>query len=311
MTEFKQMRPRAPFNYFGGKGAMTAKLMQLVPQDCYLYCEPFAGAASLLFARDQVPIEVLNDLNKEIVNFYRVLQNKSLFDDLRHRIFWTPYAKAELSRAIETLDDPNASDVDRAWAYFVCLNMGMSGIKPRNASEWGRSFSISGGFSLVTNSWTMRQYMLDFWRMRLANVQIDCRDAIDCIQYWDRDDAVFYVDPPYVLNTRVSKKVYDVEQDDHFHQRLVDCLLSVKGAVVLSGYATDIYKPLEENGWERIGFVTAAHASVKHRKSRVIGAGNARKNAKRIEYVWRNPKAIDMANYKDEEYINSNGLFDI
>lgn len=284
-------RLRAPVQWFGGKGNMVAKLRTLVPPGGQPYCEPYCGAASLFFSRDPAPVEVLNDLDREMVNLYRCLQDRETFDELRHRLMWTPYARAELARAIGIRDSGEGTPVDRAWAFFVTQNMGMGGKPPKTSGDWGRTFTICRGMACAPNSWLMRLSMLDAWRWRLAGVHIDCRDAIEVVRYWDTPEAVFYLDPPYHHERRVNRDIYAVEPGHDHHLRLVETLLSVKGAAVLSGYAHPVYEPLVEAGWRRIDFETVCHAAARTRNSGLQGLGSARAKVKRIETVWINPQA--------------------
>lgn len=286
-------RLRAPFRYFGGKGQMLAKLSTIVPDGGKPYCEPFCGAASLFFSRDPAPVEVLNDLDGDLVNFFRVMQDRNTYEELRHRINWTPYARDEFARAlaVEQHDD----QITRAWAFFVRKNMGMSGVS-KTIGNWGRTVMSNGGMSSETNKWVMRQSMLDAFRMRIMHAQIDNRCAIDVIRYWDNDDAVFYCDPPYIHSTRSSSDDYSVEQDDDFHHRLVAALLECKGAVVLSCYDHPAYQPLNEAGWVRHDFSTSAYAAGRVKGSGLKGAGSAKSRVPRTETVWMNPKAVEQNN---------------
>jgi len=290
----KHERLRSPFQWFGGKGNMIAKLMPLIPRGGQPYCEPYAGAASLFFSRDPAPVEVLNDLDCRIVNLFRVMQNKYQFNELKHRIAWTPYARSEFARALDILNDGSDDPVERAWAFFVSQNQGFGGAA-KSIGSWGRTFISSGGMASTTNGWVMRQSMMDAWRWRLMRCQIDNRDALDVIRYWDNPNAVFYLDPPYHLDTRVSKNVYAIEQDHDHHAALVSLLMSVQGAVVLSGYDHPVYAPLAESGWEVIRFDTACHAAGRTRNSGLQGAGSLLKKVPRTEVVWRNPRAVEMA----------------
>ena len=168
---------RAPFRWFGGKGQMLTKLLPLIPSGGRPYCEPYAGAASLFFARDPAPVEVLNDMDDRIVNLFRVLQDRERFEELRHRVMWTPYARAEFGRALDILKTGTDDPVERAWAFFVALNQGFGG-KASTIGDWGRTFVSSGGMADTTNRWIMRQTMMDAWRWRLVRCQIDNRDAL-------------------------------------------------------------------------------------------------------------------------------------
>jgi len=288
-------RLRAPVQWYGGKGNMIAKLMRHVPLGGRPYCEPYMGAASLFFARPPAPVEVLNDLDGDLVNLFRCLQDKETFAELKHRLLYTLYSRAEFARAIEILYDPSVTDpVLRAWAFFVALNQGFSGKKPSSIGDWRRTFTTGRGCAYTTNEWMMRLSMLDDWHLRLLCVQIDCRDALEVIRYWDNPEAVFYVDPPYYPDTRADQDAYSVEADHEHHVRLVETLLQCQGAVVLSGYDHPVYAPLAEAGWTVTRYATACHAVGHIRTSKLLGAGAARALAPRTEVVWANPRAVEL-----------------
>jgi len=274
---------------------MVAKLTLLVPSGGKPYCEPFCGAASLFFSRQPAPVEVLNDLDGDVVNVFRCLQNKDTFEELRHRLMWTPYARAEFERALETLKEPSADKITRAWAFMVARNQGFSGLAD-TVGRWGRAFVSTLGAARTTNRWVMRLCMLDAWRWRLMRVQIGCRDALEVIKYWDNHDAVFYCDPPYVHETRVkgATNVYAHEMSEEQHRALVDTLLNVSGAVVLSGYEHPVYWPLENAGWERTEFKTSCHAASRGRGTAIRGEGAATSLVPRTEIVWRNKRAVEL-----------------
>jgi DNA adenine methylase len=282
----------APILWFGGKGRMIAKLMKHVPSGGRPYCEPYMGAASLLFARPPAPVEVLNDLDGDLVNLFRCLQNPQTFAELRHRLLYTLYARSEYCRAVDILNDPSVSDpVMRAWAFFVGHNLGMSG-RVQGASSWGRAFTSKCGIADTTNRWMMRLSMLDEWHRRLLAVQIDNRDALEVIRYWDRPDAVFYVDPPYHPSTRIDKNIYAAETNHEQYVELVRTLLACQGAVVLSGYDHPVFAPLADAGWRKTRYTTVCHAAGRVRNSGLQGEGAARRKVPRTEVVWANPKAV-------------------
>lgn len=287
-------RLRAPIVWVGGKGRMVSKLVPLIPAGGRPYVEPFMGAASLFFAREPAPVEILNDIDGELVNLFRCLQDRSAFDELRHRLMWTPYARAEYARALEIRRSGTGTPVDRAWAYFVVQNMGMGGFRNTTIGSWGRTFTTSGGMADTTNRWLMRLSMLDAWHWRLMRVQIDQRDAIEVIQYWDNRDAIFYVDPPYHPDTRVTQDCYLSEPHADYHDRLVEVLLAAQGAVVVSGYDHQIYRRLDEAGWVRHEWRTACSAAGRVRGSRLRGAGAALAMVPRTEVAWQNPRAIEL-----------------
>jgi len=276
---------RAPFRYFGGKGHMLAKLLPLLPSH-KVYVEPFCGAASLFFAKQPSPVEVLNDLNEDVVNVFRVLQDKETHEELRFKLMCTPYARSEFLRAGEMLSRENLTSVDRAWAFMVRQNMGFSGKKRTDGGCWSRAFISNQGCADTCNSWLMRLSMLDAWRWRLMMVQIDCRDALEVIQYWDSPDTLFYVDPPYVSETRKDRSVYAYEMTDEQHKELVELLLGIKGKAVVSGYEHPLYSPFLQAGWKVHKFHTACYAAGRIRQNGLQGGGSALAKVPRTEVVW-------------------------
>ena len=87
---------------------------------------------------------------------------------------------------------------------------------------------------------------------RLKEVQIENLDILDLIKKYDKEDTLFYLDPPYVPETRKQKKSYDCEMTREQHIELINTLINVKGKVILSGYDNDIYNKLLDNGWKKI-----------------------------------------------------------
>ncbi len=275
-------RVMAPMQWYGGKGNLAKKIVPLLP-DGRVYVEPFMGAASVFWhLKPPRQVEVLNDLDGEVVNLFRVLQDADLFKQFAHRITWTLYSFEEFKRA---LDCESTDPLDRAWAFFVRQNQGFGG-KAETEGDWGRAFVKDRGMAHTANKWRGRVKLLRAWHDRLSRVQLDNRDAIDVVTYWDSADTVFYLDPPYVGDTRKDTDVYAHECDDNFHARLVGSLLAIQGQAVLSGYDHKIYLPLEGAGWERHEFQTACHAAGRGRGSKLRGKGAATEHVARIEVLW-------------------------
>ena len=121
-------------------------------------------------------------------------------------------------------------------------------------------------------------------------MQIDSVDALQAIRYWDTPSTVFYVDPPYVHETRRNTTLYRHELTLARHKELVETLLQVKGRVLLSGYDHPVYRPLEEAGWHKVMRETACHAVARTRITGVLGPGSAKAKAPRVEVLWMNFK---------------------
>lgn len=237
--------------YPGGKARLAQQIIKYFPPH-RVYAEPFAGGASVFFTKPPSEIEVLNDIDHTIINLYRVLQDPQKFEELRHRLTYTPYSRAEFVRARRMLLNPEGySDVDLAWAKLVAVSYGFAG-KYDHDSSWGRSIESS-----LPDRQTRRLERLAKYHERIRHAYLDCTDAIDFIKYWDTKDTLFYLDPPYVLDTRKEKQLYAHELDDEYHSRLADVLLGIRGKAVLSGYDNPIYDRLLECGWRKVRLETA------------------------------------------------------
>jgi DNA adenine methylase len=278
--------PPGPVQWYGGKGILAPRIVPLIP-DTRVYVEPFGGSASIMFALRPRAVEVYNDLDGNLVNLFRVMQDPRSMRRLRWRLEHTLYSLDEFRKA---LADAETDAVGKAWAFFVRQNQGFSGVADTEGN-WSRALVSGRGMAGNVSRWRNRVSCLSEWGKRLARVQIDNRDALEVIRYWDSPDTCFYLDPPYHHDTRANGKcdVYKGGEMTHDqHVGLVRLLLEVKGAVVLSGYAHESYSPLEAAGWTRVDIVTACHAAGKGRGSGLQGEGNA---PSRVETVWRNQRA--------------------
>lgn len=258
----------------GGKGRQLGDLLPLIPQT-RIYCEPCSGGLSVLLNRQRSEVEIVNDLDGALINLYTVVRDDSQFDEFVRLLDYTPYSREEFESCLtfEGLADP----VRRAVAFYTVINQSISGKRLASRGDWAR-----GRADNLAARWFQRQEKLGLIHERMRHVQIECRDALDILQEWDTPDTTFYIDPPYVLETRSQRKYYAVEPDDEWHEKMVDVLLNVQGYVVLSGYNHPIYDRLIENGWWTDTYGAKAIMEV------VQGGGTKRK---RVEIVYRNPKA--------------------
>ena len=279
-------RLRSPIWWFGGKGMMVGKLLKLLPpHDSYkIYVEPFGGGASLLFAKKPSPIEVYNDLDEGLVNFFRVLRDEEKFKKFYHKVVLTPYSRKEFYHCRETWHQCD-DEIERAYRWYVVARMSFSGVF---GGSW--SFAVTSsrhGMAAAVSKWLSSIEMLPEIHQRIMRVQIECNDFRKVIKTYDSEDTAWYIDPPYIPETRRDGK-YKHELTLEDHKDLVELLLNVKGKVLLSGYAHPIYELLEKSGWNRIDFKTACHATGKTRLTGILGEGSAKKKQPRIESVWLN-----------------------
>jgi DNA adenine methylase len=275
---------RSPIRYFGGKGNMVKKLLKLIPPH-RIYVEVFGGGASLLFAKEPSPVEVYNDINSDLVNFFRVLRDPEKFEQFYRKAVLTPYSREEYCFCRETFRECQ-DDIERAYRFFVVARMSFSG-------HHGWSFTVTQSCRGMVGSvsrWLSCLDSLPDIHARLMRVQIEHDDFRKIIPRYDTPGTFFYLDPPYVPDTRRSGRyTYEMTLDDY--RELVEMLLALKGKAMLSGYKHEVYEPLERAGWQRIDYETACYAAAHTRDTGILGEGAAKTKQPRVESVWLSPNA--------------------
>ena len=269
---------------------MLTELLPLIPYDD-LFVDVFGGGGSVLLNRRRSPVEVYNDLDSNLVNLFRVLQTDPL--ELERRLRSTLYSKEEFVKAIHIIAGTSepADDVERAWAMFVNMNQSVVGRVRRTQGNWSRAAISVSGESAVVAGWKSLVNRLGGVYDRLSGVQVEQRDAIECVQYWDGPNTVLYVDPPYVHDTRVEDEYYAHEMSNEQHEDLVSALLTAQGHVVVSGYDYPIYNRLEDNGWTRFEFERVTTMTASQRGKGEDWDRAVKPRGKRTEVVWLNEKA--------------------
>jgi DNA adenine methylase len=249
------MITRPALRYYGGKWKLAPWIMKHFPPHA-CYCEPYGGAASVLLQKPPSELEVYNDAGRWVTTFFRVLRERP--DELVHAIRLTPYSRAEFVEARVWTDDP----LELARRVYVLAQQGRGGLMIQRATGW--RFMRSGGTrSLnVCDDWRNIEY-LHAIADRLLQVQLECDDALAVIVRYDTPDTLFYVDPPYLLETRSNhwdRMVYEHELSETDHVQLAVRLHAVQGMVIVSGYPSPLYDQLYA-GWERIETVASVNAS--------------------------------------------------
>jgi DNA adenine methylase len=263
------MRP--PFPYYGAKGRLAGQIVDLIPRH-RVYVEPFAGSAAVLFAKAPAPVEVVNDLDRNVTTFFRVLRDTP--DALIRSLRLTPYARDEFAAA--DLGEEGLADLERARRFFVRTTQGHNAAGSGGRAGWSNGIRARHTDATATRNLVER---LDQVADRLRTVVVDNRDAADVIAAHDAPDAVFYLDPPYLSGTRQCDRDYAHEAgSDEFHRGLAKVLHSVQGLVLLSGYPSPLYDELYA-GWDRLE--TAVHRAATNSRGRTdVPRGT--------EVVWSN-----------------------
>ena len=241
----RSRKRRIAFGWYGGKFSHLDWLLPLLPA-CHHYCEPFAGSAAVLLNRESSPVETYNDIDGEVVNFFRVLRDEH--EALIRAIALTPFSREEYHQAIYESGE-NINAVERARRFYIRARQTRTGLaQTASLGRWANCKNTSrAGMSGVVSRWLGGVQALDSIAERLLRVQIENRPAIDLIRLYDSPDTLFYCDPPYLHATRGDAKAYGFEMDEAQHRELARTLNACQGKVAVSGYEhplmDELFKP--------------------------------------------------------------------
>ena len=217
---------KTPITYYGGKQTLLKYLLPLIPQH-RMYCEPFFGGGAVFFAKRKSDVEVINDINGEVINFYKVIKTK--FSELQKEIQSTLHSRELYKKAMEIYKNPEKySDVKRAWALWTATNQGFAGM----IGSWGFGKDDSKEAALANK----RDAFTKDYEQRLTKVQVESNNAIKVINRCDDKETFIYADPPYIGSDQGHYKGYS-ESD---YRELLDTLAKVKGKFLLSSYPSKI-----------------------------------------------------------------------
>lgn len=238
-------RRRIAFGWYGGKFSHLDWLLPLLPK-CHHYCEPFAGSGAVLLNRPPSPVETYNDIDGDVVNFFRVLRDRD--EELVRAIALTPFSREEYHHAIYG-STHGSSEVERARRFYIKARQTRTGLaQTASLGRWANCKDTSrAGMSGVVSRWLGGVEALADIAQRLIRVQIENRPAVDIIRLYDSPTTLFYCDPPYLHVTRGDSKAYGFEMDECQHREFADAVNCCRGKVAVSGYdhflMDDLFKP--------------------------------------------------------------------
>lgn len=252
---------------------MVKELLSLMPPHTR-YCEAFFGGGAFLLNKPCEGIaEFANDLNGDLMNFWRVLRGSD-FGLFKKWCDLTPFSRPEFEE-LDSRGRVGKEDVYKAWRFFVRNRQSRQGLgrdfaTPTSRTRRGMNENVSAWLSAVDG--------LPEIYARLRRVEIRCQDAKDFIRELDSPETLFYCDPPYMHDTRSSTGEYgEQEMDRTDHEALLHCLKKIEGKFMLSGYLNEVYDVhAREAGWRRKDFDRPNQASSKREKER------------KTECVWMN-----------------------
>lgn len=272
------MKTLTALTYIGSKSSLMPLINSIVPSRINTFVDVFGGSGVITLNHKPYPCEVYNDINGNLVNLFRVIRDEKDFKKLSSMLDLTLYSREEWQEARRVMGDTSEKDrIKRAWAVFVAFNQSVNGVvltsdkmsKTTKRGGWAKSSYKGKNASF----WAKVDNILRVHE-RLKSVQVENSHFRDILDFYDRPETLFYLDPPYVSETRAEEKAYQFELYDFEHKELVDLITSCKGKVILSGYDSPLYDRLKS--WNRIDIPVTSGA-------RADGV-----HVKRVEVLWYN-----------------------
>ena len=265
--------PERPLlKYPGSKWRIANQIIALFPEH-RIFVDVFGGGGNIIFRKQPSMIEVYNDLDRGMVNLFRVLQSVEQSEKLKHMLKHTLYSREEYERA--HLDHCHDAVL---WAWSILVRAQMGYATRGGHSRTGFSSNVTENHDRAGN-WRRKVDVFDSFVERFRGVVVENRDYRDMLSvYKDSVDALLYVDPPYPASTR-NRAMYRHEMmSDDQHRELATVLKPSKAKVVLSGYACDLYDMELFADWHRVTIAARAEG----------------KNSARTEVLWMNfnPKPL-------------------
>lgn len=234
------MNQKTPISYYGGKQKLLSTILSKIPTH-QLYCEPFLGGAAVFFGKEPSPVEVINDTNKELINFYRVCKERFL--DLQTLVRVTLHSRKAHQDARVIYSNPHLfTDIQRAWSVWVLSSQSFAS---QLDNSWGFDKAKRSTTTKISNK---RENFTEQIAIRLQDAQIECADALYIIQSRDGKDSFFYCDPPYFNSDCGHYDGYTIED----FERLLGTLANVTGKFLLSSYPSPmLMKWAKAKGWHQ------------------------------------------------------------
>lgn len=186
--------------YPGGKKRLASWIVSQMPEH-HSYLEPYFGGGAVLFEKPAAPIETVNDLDGEVVNFFRVVRDEESRKKLVDWRRYTPYAREAYE---ESFKREPWDRIERA-GYFAVRSMQSHGFRLNENCGWKKDVhGREAAYAL--HNWNRLPESLGEIAARLKQVQIENRPALELIKAFNHENVLIYADPPYVLSTRGRKQ---------------------------------------------------------------------------------------------------------
>ena len=247
----RRRRRMIAFGWYGGKFSHLDFILPNLPEDAEHFCDVFGGSAAVIINRQPAPVETYNDIDSELTNFFRVLREPATSEQLIRAIGLTPFSREEL--VIACTPDREIDPLERARRFFVRARQTRTGLAQTSSEgRWAHCVLTSrAGMAGAVSRWLGSVEGLSEIVQRLQRIQIENVPALELIERYDTERTLFYLDPPYVHESRGDSSAYGVEMTDVDHTDLAESLLEIKGRAAISGYRSDLYDDLYRD-WRRI-----------------------------------------------------------
>lgn len=250
-------------HYPGSKKRIASWIIENMPEH-HSYLDPYFGGGGMFFEKPPSKIETVNDLDGDVVNFFRVIQDPESCQELQNWLTYTPYSRQVYNESF--LKEPH-SPVEQAGCFAV-RSMQSHGFRLTEKCGWKRDV-YGREAAYAVRYWNQLPETLADMAIRLKGVQIENRPALELIRAFDHENVLIYLDPPYVLSTR-TRKQYWFEMSDPDHEELLDTSIHSKAKIMLSGYDCELYERYLKD-WRKIQI-----------------PARAQNNLPRVETLWMN-----------------------
>ncbi|MCB9450159.1 MAG: DNA adenine methylase [Anaerolineaceae bacterium] len=226
---------RSPIKWAGGKSRLRNQIINILPEHtCYV--EPFCGAAWVLFGKQPSPVEIINDIDGELINFFRVIKQRP--EDFIHS-FDLELISRQQYNDLAALNPENLNEIERAHRFYYLIMAGWGG--ELHYPRFQTSITDGGhGNRLIGAIKTLRQ-RIEPVHQRLSTIIIENLDWRECITRYDRPGVVMYIDPPYPGNgVNYAHNIRDWAE----HEAMADVLAGTQSRWILSSYDTEKIREL-------------------------------------------------------------------
>lgn len=240
------------FNYFGGKFSWLEWLYAYFPKEFTHLAEMFGGSLAVSLNYNGKCIKTVNEINSNVTNFFEVLRDNT--EELITKLELTPCSENNYTNCWPIQGDK----LERARRFYVRVRQSFYGLgAQRENKSWHMAKTkVNAQVGETVSKWNNAlPKLLEVARVIRANFQIMEMDAIAGIKRLDSVNTFFYLDPPYLLDTRGSTNDYAYEFSEEQYRKLAEVLYKIKGKAMISGYDHPLmYELFESKGWIKIEF---------------------------------------------------------